>query len=145
MFWKIIAWAVSRPWAVDWLIRQGAKTPYRHIKRDGAGAYMWRYWLFNPYAPATYEKRFSRLPSIRLHKIMLSDLGPEHNHPWTARSIILRGWYQEQRGERLFMRMPGDTFALKPDDYHRITHIPPGGCWTLFFTWEHTQNWGFRK
>jgi len=120
--------------------------PYTHIKSaDGKDTYMWRYWLFNPYKFGTSGKG-SRFPfSIRLHHICRPDNDRHlHDHPWDARTFILRGWYVEERanGERL-ARVAGDTFTLNHNDYHKILDISQGGVWTLFVTFKYRGDWGF--
>jgi hypothetical protein len=126
------------------------RTPYTHIaSRDGTQDYMRRFWLFNPYGNTpegkTAPARWSWLPSIRLHHIMLPDDDPHlHDHPWDARTIILDGWYiEELPGGPLRMRDAGHTAALLFGQYHRIEAVSPGGVWTLFFTWKYRGTWGF--
>lgn len=161
LLWKIIAWIVSRPCVVDWLIEYAHQTPYSHIPARNSGAiYMYRHWVFNPYTKkedgSVGGARWSWLPSIRLHQIMLADDDPHpHDHPWDARTIILRNPYIEERlrriqrwafGEQtteLFTRRPGDTATVKFNEYHRITFVPKEGVYTLFFTWKYMGTWGF--
>ena len=159
--WHLLAAILSAPAMVDWLIRRAMRTPYLHIKSpDGKDIYMYRYWLFNPYPAdeAERERRkkhptiWDKLPSIRLHHIMREDRDRDmHDHPWDARTIILRGWYMEDRLEKVYGRdeemphdrLPGDTATLKYGEYHRITCVSPGGVWTLFITWKYRGTWGF--
>jgi hypothetical protein len=152
MIWNCIAWAASRRPIADWLIRQAQKTPYVHI--DG---YMNRWWLFNGYRrglDGQMHKPFEWLPSVRVHHILRKDFDRvPHDHPWDARTIILKGWYEEQRnklnvlpgapGYVFFLRAVGDTATLKFNEYHTVTGVSPGGVWTLFFTWKYEGGWGF--
>jgi hypothetical protein len=136
---------LARPAVVDWLIRRAMRTPYTSIVKDGE-LYMERFWLFNPYPPDSSGKG-SWLPSVRLHRIVLPDQDRHlHDHPWDARTFILRGWYIEDRvGDDgpCFMRSAGTTAALRFGEYHRITRLSPGGVWTLFITWRYRGTWGF--
>lgn len=144
IFWKLIARVLSKPAVVNWLIARAKRTPYTPIVTDGV-LYMERYWLFNPY-PADSSGKGNRFPiSIRLHHIVLPDQDRHlHDHPWNARTFILRGDYLEQREDgRTYWRMDGDTAALRFCEYHRITHVSPGGVWTLFMTGRHRGTWGF--
>jgi len=157
MIWNAIAWVVSREPIANWLIRRSQKTPYVHI--DG---YMNRYWLFNGYtkdAEGKMHKPFEWLPSVRVHHILRKDLDRvPHDHPWDARTIILKGWYDEKRAvmrepdgfhtdrhvaDGFYFRMVGDTAALKFNEYHTVTGVSPGGVWTLFLTWKYQGTWGF--
>jgi hypothetical protein len=158
VFWRLVALLLSQPRAVAWLIARGERTPYTHIKSaDGNSVYMYRFWLFNPYAPAgeysldsegNGKNGWRRLfPSVRLHHIMRPDMDQDpHNHPWNSRTIILDGWYYEWRDDGERLRATGDTAVIRHDDFHRITavHGPGGGVWTLFITWRKRHSWGFR-
>jgi hypothetical protein len=165
MIWKLIAWVVSRPRIADWIIWRARKTPYFHI--DG---YMNRWWFFNGYSKGEdgeMHKRFEWLPSVRVHHILRRDFDRvPHDHPWDARTIILKGWYREWRktegpiplsmADRMgaerpplswhwveYRRSVGDTATLKFNEYHTVTEVSPGGVWTLFFTWKYQGGWGF--
>lgn len=159
LFWSLIAWLVSRQPVADWIIQRAQRTPYFHLK-----GYMKRWWLFNGYSSdqslspeeRRKQKRFPWLPiSIRVHHILREDLGRYlHDHPWNARTIILRGWYVERRlaadlgslyeGERhALLRMRGDTATLKFGEYHEIASVSSGGVWTLFICGEYQGDWGF--
>ncbi len=175
LLWRLVAWVVTRPAVFSWLKRASADRPYNHITRkDGQGVYMYRYWLFNPYGKdaegRTKPARWDWLPSIRLHRIMLPDADAHlHDHPWDARTIVLRGWYDEEKPEDRFnpgsdIAMYGGTMETGPEEYrevytraegftgrllfgeyHRITDVPPLlGVWTLFFTWKYRGTWGFK-
>lgn len=161
MLWRIIAWLCSRPTVANWLIRRALRTPYTHITSpNGRDVYMARFWLFNPYPDRTSGAKRPRWQfplSIRVHHIRREDNDRHlHDHPWNARTIILRGWYFEERPEVLIngcpsiarrqppaWRRPGDTTRLNFGEYHRISEVAPDGCWTLFFTWRYRGKWGF--
>lgn len=100
LFWRFIAWLVTRPRIREHLIRRAQRTPYMHIwSPDGTDIYMFRWWLFNPYDRTTQAARWPWIPfSIRIHHIMRADYDDHcHDHPWNARTIILKGWYVEKR------------------------------------------------
>jgi hypothetical protein len=146
MLWNIIAWVVSKPVIAKWLIGRAQRTPYLHITQRGADneLYMGRWWLFNPYDNATRQTKYRWFPiSIRIHHICQPDRDPHlHDHPWNARTIILRGAYLEDRMNREHFRVPGDTARLMFGEYHRIAQISDGGVWTLFITGRNRGTWG---
>lgn len=162
-FWAIVAWIVSRPPVANWLITRAMKTPYLHIADKNGQPYMERYWLFNPYQWGKQDKERSKHPwcpiNIRIHWIRRADADQHlHDHPWNARTIILRGGYaekrlvrdvpQEMRGliadeHKTFTRRAGDTATLRFGEYHRITMVQPGGAWTLFISGPYQGTWGF--
>jgi len=141
---------------VDWIIRRAMRTPYFHLE-----GYMDRWWLFNGYPEGKEsERRWKWLPSIRIHHILRADLGRHlHDHPWNARTIILRGWYTERRREMTdyprflgvenrmviepYTRRAGQTAKLKFGEYHTIDEVSPGGVWTFFIIGKYRGEWGF--
>lgn len=148
---KLIAKLLARPAIADWLIRRAMRTPYSDIVKGG-DLYMKRYWLFNAYpdtgASGADRKRWQFPISIRIHHIVLPDQDRDmHDHPWNARTIILRGDYTELRLvdglEKQFMRLRGDTATLSFGEFHRITDISTGGVWTIFITGPYRGTWGF--
>jgi hypothetical protein len=135
--WQMLAWIVSRPVIANWLIWRAASTPYVHLNN-----YMNRYWLFNGYDRPRYREW---LPSIRIHHILREDRAEHlHDHPWDARTIILRGWYGEQRENGFHGRVEGDTAAVRFGEYHQIHVVSPGGVFTMFITWKYVGTWGFK-
>lgn len=179
--WSVLAWLATRKPVTVWLMRRAFRTPYSHItSADGTDVYMRRFWLFNPYvsedgarasgSDAAPRRSWWRemLPSVRLHHIMLADQDRHlHDHPWNARTIILKGWYEEERyfnetplgevrrqlkaqgghvaagGRVQQVRIAGYTGRLLYGQYHRITAVPRDGVWTLFITWRKRGGWGF--
>lgn len=151
-FWSLFAWLVSRPLVADWLIARAQRTPYTHLP-----GYMNRYWLFNPYAKVNGREvsPISWLPSVRIHHILREDLDRHmHDHPWDARTVILRGWYAENRvmtghceecegWVAPCIREAGDTAAINFGQYHTIFEVSPRGVWTLFITFGYQGTWGF--
>lgn len=142
--WRATAEFLAQPEIAEWLIARSLRTPYSHL--DG---YMDRFWLLNPYDfDALKDGR--ELPSARIHHILRADLDPHpHDHPWEARTIILKGWYIEERldpktGQTFrCMRSEGDTVELNFGEYHRIVEVSEGGVWTLFITKQYQGTWGF--
>ncbi|NMV37208.1 hypothetical protein [Ralstonia insidiosa] len=82
-----------------------------------------------------------------LHRFVGSD--PDrgvHDHPWAwARSIVLAGWYLEER--RTGLRTVRWFNSLEGDTFHRI--IKPEGMsdvWTLFYHKAgDVKPWGFMR
>ena len=155
MIVDLIACILARPAVADWLIDRAKRTPYSHFPSNDDPSYMERYWLFNPY-PASKRRWHWRnlLPSVRVHRIVRRDLDDHmHDHPWDARTFILRGYYYETRwwqdypkGPRFTgyaVRIPGETATLKFGEYHKITDVSENGVWTLFVTYRYRGTWGF--
>lgn len=145
--WRMVAFIVCRPRVTSWLIRRAMRTPYTHLtSADGRDIYMFRYWLFNPYDNASGTCRFAWCPiSVRIHHICRHDLDRcLHDHPWNARTVILRGGYAEVRESGLMFRFEGDTAGLRFGEYHRIVQVDEElGAWTLFITGRKRGTWGF--
>lgn len=157
MIWKLIASIASRPRVAWWLVRRAQRTPYSPImSRDGTDVYMQRWWLFNPYGKDDQGEptpaRLPWLPSVRIHHIIRPDIDRHlHDHPWNARTIVLAGWYVEEREPEpysplrraVYARHKGYTGRLLFGQYHRISRVSPGGVYTLFITWRQRGTWGF--
>lgn len=164
LIYTLIAKVLARPAVAAWVIKRAHRTPYSHLSSaDGTDVYMERYWLFNPYQSEHGEhikrnRLMRHLPSARLHIIRRPDRDRHlHDHPWDARTFVLRGWYQEERlNDNLdwphrerpeyfdsFRRSAGDTASLKYGEYHRITQVAPDGVYTLFVTFRYVGTWGF--
>lgn len=164
MFWRPLARSLARPAVADRLIAYAMRTPYMHLPSDDDPSYMARYWVFNPYDRQTNVPRWVPLIpfSIRVHHIKRADSERHfHDHPWNARTIILRGSYLEERpldgcvlrawdrdqgwrdGGIPERRTRGDTARLGFEQYHRITAVSEGGAWTLFISWRWRGVWGF--
>ena len=142
--WRFIAAQVAQPNVVDSIIELAARTRFYDLP-----GYMNRTWLFNPFEQVNGEPVVCdrNLPSIRIHHILRADDARHpHDHPWNARTIILRGWYIEERrchGQATRVMQAGMTGAIKAGDYHRIARVSDGGVFTLFFTWKYIEEWGF--
>ena len=160
-FWPIVAWIVTRDRIFQALYRRAEKTPYWDL--DG---YMRRWWLFNPintkyeHVSTTMvdgkpfievrEVKTAKYPwcpvSARMHHILRADHARDkHNHPGTFRTIVGKGWYEEQRDTGTFLRKKGDTAVLGADEFHHVSEVSPGGVWTIFIMWDWRATWGFRK
>ena len=144
--WRLLAKFVSQPLVADYLIKRAKRTPYFHL--DG---YMNRWWLFNRYSEIgkmdRVKPRFSWLPSIRIHQILRKDNAEHlHDHPWDARTIILKGWYCETRENGInYAMLSGDTRPIKFGEYHSINYVSQWdiGVYTMFITWKYVGTWGF--
>lgn len=152
--WRLAARTVARPAVRDYLIRRAMRTPYTPIIKDGE-VYMERYWLFNRFdTPAGQKSRFPW--SIQLHKILLEDRDRHpHDHPWWFRTLIMDGWYAEERVVHVvnewddywtFKRKTlhaGDTASINFNEFHRVSAVSTGGVWTVFITGPYQGTWGF--
>ncbi len=111
------------------------------IGKDGT-VYMRRWWIFNRY---DRKWHIPFLPSIRLHHICVPDQDRHlHDHPWNARTIIIKGYYIEVREDGVFVRDRWCTGKLKFGQYHRIASVSNGGVWTIFITFKYRGTWGFK-
>jgi hypothetical protein len=148
LFWRAVAWIVTRERISQWLMQRAARTPYSDIyDASGKLLYMRRWWLFNPYEPNTYLRQFKWLPiSVRIHHIVRPDSDRHlHDHPWGWRTIILAGNYTEERESGIFVRTRGDTSGLAHNEFHRIDHVDAKlGAVTLFITFRYRHRWGFK-
>lgn len=169
--WNLLARQLARPRVAEALIRYAKRTPYMHLPSNENPSYMERYWVFNPYDRQTNVPRWAPLIpfSIRVHHIKREDSDRHmHDHPWDARTIILKGRYVEKRlisnrdpavvqlladmpitaAGRLtaceyFTRKAGDTVELRFGEYHTITNTSDGGVYTLFISGRWRGVWGF--
>lgn len=147
ILWKAIAWICSRESIATWLIKKAQETPYTHIYGKDGVMYMGRWWLFNPYPAQDTPHRKWQFPiSIRIHHIKREDDDRHlHDHPWNARTIIIKGWYTEIREDyEVIDREVGATARLNFGEYHRITSVSKEGAWTIFITGKYRGTWGFK-
>jgi hypothetical protein len=169
MIWNRLARLLAKPAIANWLIRRAMKHPYLHLPSNQDPSYMARYWLFNPYDRVTNKPRWFFCPwSVRIHHIKREDYDRAlHDHPWNARTIILKGWYTEKRlldkddpavkvtlalmklkgvvheATEVKIRRPGDTAKLGFGEYHTITDVDADGAWTMFISGPWQGVWGF--
>lgn len=148
-FYEFIARTLTRNQALlEWLLA--------YAKRNSVGiehlpGYMNRWYLFNPVDEKTSRRKYNWIPfSIRFHEILRPDTDRHnHDHPWNAVSIILRGWYEEMRPynvgpfEQSFLRTEGDVVKLRYGEYHRITRTSDTVL-TLFIYGKWQGPWGFK-
>lgn len=102
------------------------------VKEDKGVAFLERYHL-GTFAGARWY----------LHHYIASD--PDrglHDHPWSwAVTIILAGWYIEERRDRPRIRSIG--YTMDGDTFHRVI-LPAGSTmWSLFVHGPYTKPWGF--
>lgn len=84
-----------------------------------------------------------RLFSIKIHKALISDIGPLHDHPWSYLSIILKGGYFEHTEEGSKWYGPGSILLRKANKLHKL-EIPKGkSSLSLIFTSAKWRQWGF--
>lgn len=146
--WNLIAKFLANSVIADWLIARAMQTPYLHIEKDGK-VYMERYWLFNSYQRGAEQQERSKYRwcpfNVRIHWIRRADEDRHlHDHPWNARTFILRGGYLEQRVDgKPIQRSTGVSARLNFGEFHRITQVQPGGAWTLFVSGPYRGTWGF--
>lgn len=82
---------------------------------------------------------------LYLHVIRRPDWARcQHDHPWSFATLILRGGYQEEAGERLHTMRPG-SFGWRPRGFeHRIIRLLNGPAVTLVVRFKNHEEWGFR-
>lgn len=100
----------------------------------GADLYMRRWRFFS----------FRRLPGIRLHQILRSDLDREfHDHPFWFVSFILKGGYWEFRPGEMIPHFypPGSIIFRRATDLHRLELTEP--AWTFVIRGPISRPWGF--
>lgn len=144
-FWSKVAGVLSNRHVVDWILRRDFPH-YSSVVKDGV-LYMDRWWVFNPVVGG--KAKYKWLPSIRINAIKKPDMDDApHDHPWDARSIILRGGYIEERtsltGEVTHHgRGPGESYLIRHGEFHRIMRVPFDTVWTIFITYRYRGQWGF--
>jgi hypothetical protein len=140
-FWRGLAWVLSRDRFADAIIARGMRSPYAHVC-EGGTVLVRRYWLFNRHDTAAFRPWIPF--SVGLHHRLLPDPDKHpHDHPWHARTIVLRGGYVELRNGSLLFRSRGQTASLCYGQFHRISHVFPGGAWAIFITGPYLGNWGY--
>lgn len=130
------------------IIRLAQRTPYTHLFHADNSLYMGRWWLFQ-----------TRWLNARVHRIATPDYDRHfHDHPFSFVSIILSGWYIEERPVSVdpcfvpnwdfeasipTMRKCWSIAFRRASDRHKIANVPRGGVWTLVFLFPKKQWWGF--
>jgi hypothetical protein len=82
---------------------------------------------------------------VYLHVIRRPDWAHcQHDHPWAFTTFILRGGYEEQVGDRTFVRRAGYV-GYRPRGFeHRITRLLKTTAVTLVIRGPNRETWGFR-
>lgn len=140
-------------WLARTLLELSQQTPYSHIP-----GYMQRWHLItHPATPGEpgYGTFINKLREfypfyVRFHHILRADKGRHvHDHPFSFTSIILKGWYTEERMDadgrlQLITYSEGDINTVKVGEYHRITDVSQDGVITLVFhDKKKYDSWGF--
>lgn len=129
---------------------------FRGIHRENGVLYLGRYRLHGWMPTDQKDRRFNAY----LHWIHLEDADDAtHNHPWDwAFSIVLSGWYREERLQKSYhvneisgfdceaiitLRTVRFFNFIRHDTFHKITKLSPQPVWTLFITGRKTKSWGF--
>lgn len=98
-----------------------------------------------PYVEWYHVATLFGLVRIQIHRFVRSDPDGLHDHPWGwSRSVILAGWYLEERRDRTRVRSAGSTYGMRGDTFHRVV-LPAGAreAWTLFIHGPYVKHWGF--
>ncbi len=85
-----------------------------------------------------FECRFF---SIKIHKLLASDDGCLHDHPWAFITFLLKGGYVEytSKGSKVYSRF---SLLYRPANYtHKLQIHQP--VYTLVFTFRKSRVWGF--
>lgn len=104
----------------------------KDIKRDNDGGILLMRWN-------VFECKFF---SIKIHKLISSDPGCMHDHPWAFLTFLMRGGYVEyskRHGSRVYSRF---SLLYRPANYtHRLEIHQP--VWTFVITFKKVREWGF--
>ena len=127
-------------------------SPYTDI-----GDYMSRWW-FIKHPDKKGEPDYGTLRNkfrefypfyARFHHIKREDEGRDHHdHPFDFTSIIVRGWYREERlvngKPQQFTHNEGSTVSCTTGQFHRIIEVSPGGVLTfVIHNRRKSHSWGF--
>lgn len=82
---------------------------------------------------------------INLHGIYKRDEDKHlHNHPWNFASIVLKGFYVEEKSDGLNLRYPGQIAIRKKDVFHKIYSLCSKSVYTLNIMWGKEEVWGYK-
>ena len=82
--------------------------------------------------------------SIKVHKVLISDTGPLHTHPWNYISFILWGGYFEHTEKGCKWYTPGSVLVRNASVPHKL-EIPKGmSAISLILTSPKAKDWGFK-
>ena len=144
MFWKFLSWLCRIHFVYEWLYDRIEKNPYWHIMSpDGSRVYMLRGWIIK--RGSWWQKLLGLNFCVRIHHILVPDQDRHlHSHPFNYRTLVLKGWYDEERPEGCYLRRAGETGDGTMHTFHRITDISMWGAVTLFIMWGGERDkWGF--
>jgi hypothetical protein len=116
------------------LYRISASLPARYILH-GDKPYLERYYVCTLFGIRVY-----------LHRFVACDEDGVHDHPFRySLSMILAGWYYEDRWARRYVRRWLNFIG--PNDFHRVVlpHHAPHDVWTLFSHVPRSKAWGFLR
>lgn len=115
--------------------------------KSGTG---WCFWRWTD-VDSEYITRLHLLKTpwfaVCLHWLNKPDPEPwNHDHPVTFLSLILRGWYREERKRRGVLELVRHRWfnyiRATPEDCHTIINMAPRTL-TLCFMGPKTREWGF--
>lgn len=153
--WKILASILmfNNKWLAIKLLVCAFGKPYTHLP-----GYMKRWWLIK-HPDIKGERDFGTVRNwlrnfypvyARFHQILRADDGRDHHdHPFDFTSIILAGWYTEERVMptgiiQTFTYGQGEVNSVKRGEFHRIVAVSEGGVVTLVFHGKKKHGtWGF--
>lgn len=121
--------------------------PVKHLGSANGDLYMGRWRLVDE---GGYEGKVGGTEwSARLHHIVRPDHDRDlHNHPFSYRTYVVKGWYEElyldPQGIKRHRRISAGETQYSAGTFHRITKVSPGGVWTVFVMDENMGDWGFR-
>lgn len=109
------------------------KVPYKDIGWEAIGERFTRYQLLK-----------TRWFNVYLHQLWAPEWHPEcHDHPWSFVTVLLRGGYLEQTGNKIRWRSPGSVL-YRPATYAHNVVTCGKVSWSLIFTTAKSRDWGFK-
>lgn len=130
---KLIGKLVSSRIGFSLIKSYAFRTPHAHIHDQDGSLYMGRWRIVDEGTlGGKILHALTGFKSIRLHHICRPDHDRDlHNHPFSYRTFILRGWYSEEFKD-------GVQIAYRsPDGFFRIPKSMGGVTLTPFSTWLH--------
>lgn len=84
---------------------------------------------------------------VYLHKFLVPDIEVLHDHPWSFRSVALRGGYTEMvpevRGVGVRPHYVKRFNSKRAEDSHYIIELWRVPTWTLICVGRRRREWGF--
>jgi hypothetical protein len=85
----------------------------------------------------------NRFFTVHLHRLEAPQWHPDcHDHPWSFVTLILRGGYEEQVGDKVYWRRPG-TVLYRPAEFSHNVRTR-GVAWSLIVRGRQRREWGFQ-